>query len=143
MPRVYATIERTPPLALVRFDRKTSLNAFNQQLIRELHEAALSLHDDIDIHYVVLSGTDKVSSAGSDLKDGLFGEPEAVIDPRHGDLKLRRRFYSGVRLCKAWEEMPQITIAAMEGMSIGGGVAFVLACDWRVIGRALSCYCRR
>ena len=29
-----------------------------------------------------------------------------------------------------WEEMPQLTIAAIEGFNIGGGVALTLACDW-------------
>lgn len=131
----YVTVERNPPFAIVRFDRKAKLNAFNPQLIDELTQAALSFHDDIDIHYVVLGGTDTVFSAGSDLQGGLFAAPEDSGDPQRRDLINRRRFYSGVRLCRAWEEMPQINIAAMEGMSIGGGVAFALACDWRVMGR--------
>jgi enoyl-CoA hydratase/carnithine racemase len=32
----YVTIERQGPVAVVRFDRKENLNAFNQQLVREL-----------------------------------------------------------------------------------------------------------
>ena len=136
----YVTIERTGPLALVRFDRKANLNAFNQQLIDELTEAALSFHDDIDIHYVVLAGTDAVFSAGADLKAGLFSAGGADSDPGRTDLITRRNFQSGGRLCKAWEEMPQITIAAMERMSIGGGVALALACDWRVMGRGAFLY---
>lgn len=136
----YVTIERTPPLALVRFDRKANLNAFNQQLIDELTEAALSFHNDIDVHYVVLSGTDTVFSAGADMKGGLFREPEADSDPDRKDIKARRSFQSGGRLCKAWEEMPQITIAAMERMSVGGGAALALACDWRVLGRTAFLY---
>ena len=34
--------------------------------------------------------------------------------------------------------MPQITIAAMEKLAVGAGVALPLACDWRVLGE--SCY---
>ena len=136
----YVTITRTPPVAFVRFDRKSNLNAFNQQLIRELTEAAISLQDDIDVHAVVLSGMDKAFSAGSDLQDGLFAQLDSPGLTGWDDLVLRHRFYSGVRLCRLWEELPQITIAAMERMSIGGGVAFALACDWRVMGRGAFLY---
>jgi enoyl-CoA hydratase len=136
----YVSITRTPPIALVHFDRKANLNAFNQQLIDELTEAALSFYDDLDVHYVVLAGSDKAFSAGADLKAGLFADMEADSDPVRQDLIIRRRFQSGGRLCKAWEEMPQINIAAMERMSIGGGVALALACDWRVMGRGAFLY---
>jgi enoyl-CoA hydratase/carnithine racemase len=36
-------------------------------------------------------------------------------------------------MCKAWEELPQITLVAIEGFAVGGGLALSLACDWRVI----------
>jgi enoyl-CoA hydratase len=45
-----------------------------------------------------------------------------------------------VRLCRAWEEMPQLTICAMERLSVGAGVAIALACDWRVLGRNAYLY---
>ena len=32
----YVTVERRGPIALVRFDRRENLNAFNQKLVREL-----------------------------------------------------------------------------------------------------------
>jgi enoyl-CoA hydratase/carnithine racemase len=131
----YVSIDRQPPIAVVRFDRKGSLNAFNQHLVRELTEAALTFHDDLEIHYVVLAGAAAAFSAGADLKDTASWRTESM-----GDLERRRRFYSGVRLCRAWEEMPQITIAAMERMAVGAGCAIALACDWRVLGRGAFLY---
>src|SRR6202171_2521760 len=46
-----------------------------------------------------------------------------------GTLKL------GPRLTCAWQEMEQITIAAIEGFCIGGGIALAVALDFRVMAR--------
>ena len=38
-------------------------------------------------------------------------------------------------MARAWEELPQITIAAIEGYAVGGGLALAVALDWRVMAR--------
>ncbi len=131
----YVTVERHPPLAVVRFDRKANRNAFDQQLVRELTEVARTFHDDMDVHVVVLAGAPDAFSAGADLKDAGSWQLAGKTD-----VQRRHRFHAGVRLCRAWEDMPQITIAAMERMAVGAGVAIALACDWRVLGRSAFLY---
>ena len=127
-------IDRQGRTAIVRFDRGENLNAFNQELIRELTEVALEFQSDVETQAVVLTGSAKAFSAGIDLKDTTNW---AAIDD---DVQLRERFYRGVRLCQAWEDMPQITIAAMEGLAVGAGVAIALACDWRVLAKNAYLY---
>ena len=127
------TIERNGAVAHVTFDRKGSLNAFNQDTILELTDVARSFHDDLETQAVVLTGAPNSFSAGIDLKDPKTWEE---LD----DVASRQRFYRGVRLCQAWEDMPQITVAAMEGMSVGAGCALALACDWRVLARDAYLY---
>lgn len=129
----YVTVEKMGPIALVTFDRHKNLNAFDSQLIIELTEVARSFHDDLETRAVVLTGSRDYFSAGADLQDLA-----ARNNPETSDLEKRQSFFRGVRLCEAWEAMPQITIAAMERLAVGAGVALPLACDWRVMGE--SCY---
>jgi enoyl-CoA hydratase len=130
----YVSIEKRGGIAIVRFDRKANLNAFNEKLVIELTQAAKSFHEDLETQAVVLAGAPNGFSAGFDLKatDSWVSETD--------DLKRRQRAYGGVRLCKAWEVMPQVTIAAMEKLAVGAGVAIALACDWRVLGRGAYLY---
>ena len=135
MPEPYVTVERGGPVAIVRFDRKKNLNAFDGQLILELTDVARSFHDDLETRAVVLTGAREYFSAGADLEDLA-----ARNATESSDLEKRQVFFRGVRLCEAWEAMPQITVAAMERLAVGAGVALPLACDWRVIGRSAYLY---
>lgn len=121
------TVAKDGDVAVVTFDRKGSLNAFNQATILELTDVAKTFQDDLKTRAVVLSGAPTAFSAGIDLKD------PATWEELDDDVALRARFYRWVRLCQAWEDMPQITIAAMEGLAVGAGCAIALACDWRVL----------
>ena len=84
----YVTIEKRDGIAIVRFDRKANLNAFNEKLVVELTHAARSFHEDLDTHAVVLAGAPNGFSAGFDLKatDGWTSETD--------DLKRRQRAYA-------------------------------------------------
>ena len=130
----YVSIEKRGGIAIVRFDRKANLNAFNEKLVVELTRAARGFFDDLETHVVILAGASNAFSAGFDLKAADSWPSET------DDLKRRQRAYGGVRLCKAWEAMPQITIAAMEKLAVGAGVAIALACDWRVLARDAYLY---
>ena len=76
----------------------------------------MTFHDDLEVHYVILTGAADAFSSGSDLKHAASGRTEEMTD-----LDRWRRFYTGVRLCRAWEEMPQITSAVIERMAVGAG----------------------
>ncbi len=118
-------------IAVVRFDRGDSINALSMAAIRDLTDAARSFEDDIDTSVVVLTGTARAFSAGFDLK-----EPAGKA---RGSLPLGQRrvaLRNGPRLAKAWYEMDQVTIAAIEGHCIGGGVALAVALDFRFCGRS-------
>jgi len=115
-------------IAVVRFDRGDAINALSPEALRQLTAAARSFEDDGETSVVVLTGSAKAFSAGFDLKDAE-GRSRRTMDIG----TLRRHLKLGPRLSRAWQDMDQVTIAAIEGFCIGGGVALAVALDFRVI----------
>ncbi len=130
----FVTIERGlgpgGRIAVVRFDRGDGINALSPEALRQLTDAARSFEDDGDTSVVVLTGSSRAFSAGFDLKDDE-GRSRRTMDIG----TLRRHLKLGPRLSHAWQEMEQITIGAIEGFCIGGGVALAVALDFRIMAR--------
>jgi enoyl-CoA hydratase/carnithine racemase len=118
-------------IAVVRFDRGDGINALSPEAMRQLTSAARGFEDDGDTSVVVLTGGPKSFSAGFDLKD-----PEGRSRKSMDIGALRRHLKLGPRLARAWQDMEQITIAAIEGFCIGGGIALAVALDFRVMSRS-------
>ena len=130
MPRTKAaTIERKGPIATVRFDRGERLNAFDAGLVEELTQVAESFRNDLETNVIVVTGTADYFSSGADLID------DAYWNAKRSHLERPPLIRGGGGLCKDWEELPQVTIAAISGLAVGAGCAFALACDWRVMDR--------
>ena len=122
------TLEIDHRLALVRLNRPAARNALSQALMRELIRCAQELAERTDIDVVLLTGNEVCLSAGADLKDARAWADDAL------PLVARREIAAlGYRMCKAWEDLPQITLVAIEGYAVGGALALSLACDWRVM----------
>ncbi|RIJ17781.1 enoyl-CoA hydratase/isomerase family protein [Henriciella mobilis] len=129
------TIERQGRVAIVRFDTGTRANALSQALIRELTDAARQFHDAPDVSAVVLTGRADQFTLGADLKD-----PERAASADAGLSERRILLRAGPRLCQAWEDVDALTICAIEGWCVGGGMALAAACDLRVASREAMLY---
>ena len=122
---------RQGPLVKVALDRPEVLNTLSVHLLKELKHVALSFQDDPGIRLVILTGGPGMFTAGLDLKD-----PE-VKKMLSGNMNERReRVVLGPDACRVWEEAKPVTIAAVEGFCVGGGVSLVLSCDFRIMGQS-------
>jgi enoyl-CoA hydratase/carnithine racemase len=117
-------------VALVKFDRGTAVNPLSPEAMRQLRNAARSFEDDLETSVVVLTGNAKAFSAGFDLKDGERKQKSAL-----GLGEQRKSQRVGPSMCKAWANMEQVTIAAIEGFAIGGGAALAVSLDFRVLAK--------
>ena len=131
----YVTTSIDGRIATVRFDRGNKSNALSFEVIDELTDAALTLDADADISAVILTGAAGLFTLGFDLKD-----PETHALTEVGLAEQRQRLRAGRRMCAAWTGLEPITIVAIEGWCIGGGVALAVACDFRVVAEGATLY---
>jgi enoyl-CoA hydratase/carnithine racemase len=118
-------------IAVVRFDRGDNVNAFSQQAMRELRDVPRDFEDDLETTAVILTGSARAFSAGFDLKDPEGRQRDELSV---GERIQRQRL--GPKMCRAWQDMDQVTIAAIEGHCVGGGAALVVALDFRTCGKS-------
>ncbi|MEO8113639.1 MAG: enoyl-CoA hydratase/isomerase family protein [Phenylobacterium sp.] len=122
----HIAVTRREAIVEVALARTEARNALNGALMEELTEAARLLRLRPDVQVVILTGAETYFSAGADLS-GVEARPTGLLDAR-------RAVMAGPDLCRAWEEIEAVTVAAIEGYCIGGGCALVAACDFRIMG---------
>ena len=116
-------------IATVTLNRPEARNAMSAALMREMIACAGRIAARRDVDVAIVRGSGACFSAGADLKDRQrWGDVDGV------PLEQRREIAAlGFRMARAWEELPQVTLAAIEGYAIGGGLALAVSLDWRVI----------
>lgn len=116
--------EQRNSLAFITLNRPEALNAFNYDMLLELGQVVEAIRINPDIRVVVFTGAgEKAFSVGADLK-----ERKNMTE----DLVKRNLFKIG-EVFSTIENLPQPTIAMMNGFAFGGGMELALACDFRIV----------
>ena len=97
-------------------------NAVNLAMWRGLHKKFRAFADDPRIRVVIISGAgDRAFSAGADISE--FAEVRATPKDRENyEVAIQNAF-------NALRDLPQITIAMIDGVTIGGGAEIAMECD--------------
>ena len=110
-------------IALLTINRPKSLNALNSETLAELNTCLAELENNEEVKVVILTGSgEKSFVAGADISEMVNATP---AEGRKMGLLAKEAFG---RL----ENMPQVTIAAVNGYALGGGCEISMACDIRV-----------
>ncbi len=122
-------------IAIVQFDRGHASNTLAVALCRKLRQVAQSFESDTTLSAVILTGRADNFSMGADLRDPeRKGMEQAALSAR------RLQYQTGGKMCRAWEEIELLTIAAIEGWCVGGGAAISVCCDLRVAAENATLY---
>jgi enoyl-CoA hydratase len=99
------------------------VNAYTHEMMKELDEAILAARFDSNVHVIVVTGAgEKYFCCGADI--AMLQRADPVFKYYfclHANETLRRL-----------EETPKLTIAALNGHCVGGGLEVALACDLRI-----------
>ena len=117
----FVRVETSSGVATIRVDRP-KMNALNPQVLAELTEAANAVGADPDVRAAVIWGGPRIFAAGADI-GGFTGLAPA-------DAQTLSRQFNDAFL--AVENMPQITVAAVNGYALGGGMELAMAAEFRV-----------
>ena len=120
---------------IVRLNRPEKLNAFNPKLIQELISLARELKTDLSTRFVIYTGEGRAFSSGADLAGMGNGGGSGRIPPEDA---ARLGQFSGQELLRSVEQLEQVTLAAVNGICLGAGVALILACDFRFADASAS-----
>lgn len=113
-------------LATLTFDLPgKKVNIFNQAVLAELASLITELAQRRDIGcLILLSGKPGCFIAGADVE-----EIAGVTDPNQALAGIR----AGQELFSAWGQLPFPTVAAVDGLCLGGGVEIALASTFRLV----------
>jgi enoyl-CoA hydratase len=98
-------------------------NGYTHEMMRDLDEAVVRARFDPAVHAIVIAGAgERFFCAGADIN---------VLQRMEPDFKYQFCLHANETLLRL-EHTPKITIAALGGHCVGGGLEVALACDLRV-----------
>jgi enoyl-CoA hydratase len=109
-------------VAWLRLNRPEALNALNRALTAGLEETLERVATMADVTVLVVAGRGRAFCAGNDIKE------METVTPEDAEALARRH----ATLMDRFATLPQVTIAAVDGFALGGGLMLAVAQDLRV-----------
>ena len=108
-------------LGLITINRASKHNAISLATLKELHEALDLAGENEKVKVIGLTGAGgKAFASGSDLNEVLDRDLKKALEP----------LVQGI--ADKLEKTPKPTIAAIDGICMGGGLEIALGCDLRI-----------
>ncbi len=110
---------RDGSLGIVTIDRPEALNALNTKVLLDLDAAVQQAEIDDSVNVIMITGEGSSFVAGADIREMIEKTP----------LQARQFTQLGQAVFKRIEDLEKVTIAAVNGYALGGGLELALSCD--------------
>lgn len=112
--------EAADGVGTITLNRPDRMNGIVNTMMRELYEVLSAVALDPSVRVLVLTGAGKAFCPGADLKRYTTNESDERLLPEY------------FHLTTLLHEVPQVTIAAINGACAGAGLGWACACDLRI-----------
>lgn len=117
-------MEKSKGIATITLNRPDKLNALNIEETLQIYELLEEFNKDKAVRAVILTGTGRAFSVGHDI-DELADPSRTIADKEAGER-------SAVLFARRLYNMEKPTIAAINGIAVGAGLAMTLPFDIRI-----------
>ncbi len=115
--------EEDGSVARITLNRPERHNALSMQLSAELTAALEQIRVSETVSVVVIGGAGETFCAGDDITEmGRWGNANQIM----------RRVADYQRMADTLEALDKVTIAAVDGYAVGGGLEITMACDFTI-----------
>jgi|HigsolmetaAR201D_1030396.scaffolds.fasta_scaffold12399_3 2-(1,2-epoxy-1,2-dihydrophenyl)acetyl-CoA isomerase len=124
--RTFETIlwEQDGGIGTITINRPEHFNGMTNTMLRETYELLHDVAQEDSVTVIVLTGAGKAFCPGADLKHYTSGAPSEPYREEHFNVPV------------LLHEMPQVTIAAINGACAGAGLGWACGCDLRYAARS-------
>ncbi|PID81296.1 MAG: hypothetical protein CR995_00015 [Clostridiales bacterium] len=115
-------------IGIITFSRPEAFNALNSETLSELDALLAKIEADRELYVVILTGEGKAFIAGADIAEMAeksLGQGKAFAE-------------LGQRVLTRLQAIEPVTIAALNGFTLGGGLEVAMSCDIRIAGERIK-----
>lgn len=121
---MHTRLDREQGVYTLTLNRPEAGNAVNAEMTRQLVSVLEVVERDTEAVALILTGAgDRFFCTGGDVKEYAGLSSRSAVEAQ---------FVAMQRVCERLEKLPIPSIAAVNGLAVGGGAELSLACDFRV-----------
>ncbi len=113
-------------VATITLNRPDKRNSFSPEMVASIERAVVDATSDDEVRVLVITGAGQAFCAGGDVK----AMADQFAKPQSGGA--RNAVTEGAPLYGLIHHFPKPTVAAVNGVCVGGGLEMALACDIRI-----------